>query len=107
LRPYAPAHLKVAADADGLRFDYIRRTRIDGDSWDLAEVPLAEESEAYTVTVTQSNQLLREVTVTEPNWTYTATKRLEDGVSGIFEVSVAQNSARFGPGLYATVTINA
>jgi hypothetical protein len=107
LRPYAPAHLKVAADADGLRFDYIRRTRIDGDSWDLAEVPLGEESEAYTVTVTQSNQLLREVTVTEPNWTYTATKRLEDGVSGIFEVSVAQNSARFGPGLYATVTINA
>ena len=107
LRPYAPAHLKVAADADGLRFDYIRRTRIDVDSWDLAEVPLGEESEAYTVTVTQSNQLLREVTVTEPNWTYTATKRLEDGVSGIFEVSVAQNSARFGPGLYATVTINA
>lgn len=107
LRPYAPVHLNYAQSGSGIHFDWIRQTRIDGDPWDLAEVPLGEESEAYTVRVLQSEQVLREVTVTQPSWVYDNAQRQSDGVSGAFDISIAQNSARFGPGLFRTMTVDA
>lgn len=107
LRPYAPVHLKHARTGSDIHFDWIRRTRTDGDTWDLAEVPLGEETEAYTVRVLQSDQVLREVTVTQPSWVYRNADRQSDGVSGPFDVSIAQNSARFGPGLFRTITVDA
>jgi hypothetical protein len=43
LRPYAPAHLRAEKAADGSwTFGWIRRTRVDGDSWESFEVPLGE-----------------------------------------------------------------
>ena len=44
LRPYAPVHLSLANGTNGTDVAWIRRTRLDGDSWDLAEVPLSEEA---------------------------------------------------------------
>ena len=47
LRPYAPAHLKAAAQISGdVAVTWVRRTRIDGDSWQSVEVPLGETSES-------------------------------------------------------------
>lgn len=107
LRPYAPAHLRYKDQGSGLRFDWIRCTRIDGDPWDLPDVPLGEESEAYTVRVFQDGALMREETVTVPTWHYSNSQRLSDGVSGPFDVSIAQNSARFGPGAFRTIQVAA
>ena len=107
MRPYAPVHVRVDTVGGGdLRFNWIRRTRIDGDAWDLVDVPLGEDSEAYTVRVLQSEQVLREEIVGEAAWIYAATERQRDGVTGPFQVSVAQNSARFGPGPFRTVTVS-
>ena len=73
LRPYSVCHLKkrgaLGADID---LDWIRRTRIDGDSWQSIEVPLGEESERYRLQVFSGATLLREVTTTQPGWTYPA-----------------------------------
>ncbi|SEK92101.1 Putative phage tail protein [Roseivivax marinus] len=98
LRPYAPAHLRVAAEAGGLRATWVRRTRIDGDDWSLAEVPLGEETEAYRVRVIRDGTILREATVSGPRWDYGAAALSGDLSGGPVTLRVAQLSARFGAG---------
>ncbi|OLP56847.1 hypothetical protein BJF92_12315 [Rhizobium rhizosphaerae] len=51
-RPLAPVHLRSIQLSNGdWRLSWIRRTRIGGDSWDQADVPLGEEREAYEVDI--------------------------------------------------------
>ena len=108
LRPYRPCHLKVQGNGTGdLAIDWVRRTRIDGDSWDLAEVPLGEESEQYHLRIRQGSSVVREATLGEAAWIYDASLQASDGVTAPFDIEVAQISARYGPGLYARVTVEA
>ncbi|QDC09783.1 host specificity protein [Oceanicola sp. D3] len=107
LRPYAPVHLKGRRDESGhLQVSWIRRTRMDGDSWDVPEVPLGEASEAYVLRVVQAEAVVREVTLDAVGWTYTASQQVSDSVTGAFEIHVAQISERYGPGLFGKVEIN-
>ena len=100
MRPYAPGHLRAQKAADGAyQVSWIRRTRLDGDSWDTPEVPLAEESESYLVRVRQGSAVLREVVLGTPYWHYSAAMQIADGLTLPFDVSVAQISAVYGPGL--------
>ncbi|MEL6919877.1 MAG: glycoside hydrolase/phage tail family protein [Pseudomonadota bacterium] len=103
LRPYRPVHLKLTASGGDVESSWIRRTRLDGDSWDSVDVPLAEETESYTVRVERDGEFLRETVVSEPRWRYSAADQAADGVGSAFSVHVAQNSARYGPGPAATV----
>ncbi len=106
LRPYAPAHLKAERDGAGdLAISWVRRTRIDGDSWQSAEVPLGEDSEQYLLRVRQGTAIKREVTLSAPGWTYAASAQAADGVSAPFTVEVAQVSASFGPGLFRALEV--
>ncbi|WHZ36949.1 glycoside hydrolase/phage tail family protein [Sagittula sp. MA-2] len=107
LRPYRPAHLKALDDAGDVTVTWVRRTRIDGDSWDGYEVPLAEDSESYLVRVMQGSSTLREAQVSVPNWTYSAFARTSDGVGGAYSIAVAQISARYGAGPFAMVDLTA
>lgn len=106
LRPYAPVHLRADRQANGdLHIHWIRRTRRDGDSWDLPEVPLSEESEAYQLELWQNGQVVRSVLPNTPSWTYTLADQNSDGLSGLLEIKVAQISARYGAGPYSQTTI--
>ncbi len=106
LRPYAPAHLRAAQTPGGdLALSWIRRTRVDGDSWDLADVPLAEEREAYLIRVKRGDTVLREVNTTAPLWSYSASAQSQDGAGPGDVIEVAQISARYGPGLFAQLTL--
>jgi hypothetical protein len=98
LRPYTVAHLRSVMQAGDVHLAWKRRTRLDGDSWQSGEVPLAEESEAYLVRVIQASSIVSEYTVTQPQFIYAAAMRAADGVSGVFQMAVAQISASFGPG---------
>jgi hypothetical protein len=100
LRPYPPAHVRAdEADGGDLRFTWIRRTRIDGDPWGSADVPLGEIDERYVVRVMRGGLELRRVEVSTPSWTYAAEDRAADGAGGTVEV--AQTSDRYGPGGWA------
>lgn len=98
LRPYAPAHLRASDSGGNIQLRWIRRTRIDGDNWASTEVPLGEDGESYLVEVRQGSALLRTATVSAPNWSYSAGEQAADGIGGTVTLSVAQISARFGPG---------
>ncbi|WP_062762667.1 glycoside hydrolase/phage tail family protein [Falsirhodobacter sp. alg1] len=104
LRPFAPVHLK-ASGSSTVQLDWIRRSRVDGDSWQSYEVPLGEDREAYVVRVMDGTTVRRETTVTTPSWTYTAAMRAADQISGTCRVAVAQLSDRFGPGPFRSVLV--
>jgi len=106
LRPYRVAHLRATPIAGGnIALGWTRRTRIDGDSWDGYEVPLAETSELYLLRITVNGFQRREVTTTAPGWTYTAAMQAADGATGTVLLAVAQVSDRFGPGVLASIDL--
>ncbi|PID37124.1 MAG: host specificity protein [Rhodobacterales bacterium] len=105
LRPLSPVHFTAREEGADLRLDWIRRTRLDGDSWANAEVPLGEESERYQLRVLKGGALLREVELTSPGWTYPAAQRAADGASGDVAFELRQVSARFGPGAPASLSL--
>ncbi|MBZ4023329.1 host specificity protein, partial [Rhodobacter sp. TJ_12] len=105
LRPLSPCHLRARATATGWAFDWVRRTRVDGDSWAGYEVPLGEAEERYLLRVWQGGAIRREVSLGTASWSYPTALQTADGIAGAFEVSVAQISDRFGPGLAARVGV--
>jgi hypothetical protein len=107
LRPYSVAHLEATgAPGSTVMVQWIRRTRIEGDSWLGLDVPLGEESELYQIQVHQGATLLREEYVTLPEWAYTPALQLADGASAGFSVAVAQVSTRFGPGPFRQIVMS-
>ena len=107
LRPYSPAHLAASLDANGdIGVQWIRRTRIDGDSWQSFDVPLGEATEQYLLRVTKAGTVLREVTLATPNWIYPQVLRVADGATAGFQVEVAQVSDRFGAGPFTRIEWN-
>lgn len=106
LRPYAPVHLKAIEEGGDLQVRWVRRTRINGDSWLGTDVPLGEDREAYVVRVVSDGTILREETVTQQSWTYTNAARAADAPSLPFEIHVAQSSERFGAGLFRRIQID-
>jgi hypothetical protein len=78
LKPLAPVHATARREAGGVRIGWIRRARHGGDSWDLAEVPLAEEAEAYRLEIMAGSTVKRAVTVDQAGWLYPAADELAD-----------------------------
>lgn len=106
LRPYGVTHLGVQPrELGGVTVRWTRRTRIEGDSWDGVEVPLAEEREWYVVRVYSGEMLLRETQVSQAEWIYPPELLFADSGLGGLSISVAQGSARFGLGPFTTVPI--
>ena len=107
LRPYAPAHLRAVQSGTGnTEVSWVRRTRIDGDSWQSVEVPLGESFELYLVRVVKDGAILRETTTGSPSWTYMSAQKTSDGLTGAYEIHVAQMSESFGAGLFKRIEIN-
>ncbi|MEZ5779852.1 MAG: glycoside hydrolase TIM-barrel-like domain-containing protein [Paracoccaceae bacterium] len=107
LRPLSPVHLRASRRGGGdLLLSWIRRARMDGDSWSGLDVPLGETRELYALRVLKDGAVLREVTVPETNWHYAAALQAADGIASTFDIQVAQLSESFGPGPFARITIN-
>ena len=83
-KSYAPAHLRSGKLANGdLDLSWVRRSRVDGDSWDAAEVPLPEGQESYRLRVLDgSNTVKRELVSATQYWTYTDAQQLADFGAG-------------------------
>ena len=108
LRPYAPAHVKGQRNGTGdLTITWIRRTRIGGDSWDLAEVPLSEDTERYEVDIMQGASVVRTIAATSPSASYSAAEQTADfgAAQASLAVRVYQLSAQAGRGSVRNATI--
>ncbi len=107
LRPYSPVHLRAKLLPGGDReITWVRRTRIDGDSWESFEVPLGETQEQYLIRVMVGGIIVREQVVIQPSWTYSLAQFEADAAPG-GTLMVAQISDRFGPGPFATLALSA
>lgn len=106
LRPYPVCHLQATGRAGSdVALRWIRRTRIEGDSWNQLEVPLGEETEAYALRILNGSAVVAEYAATTPAFAYPATQQALDGVTGGFSVQVAQLSARFGAGPWKALSV--
>ena len=108
LRPLSPAHVKAKRDGADIMFSWLRRTRLDGDGWELSEVPLGEETEAYRFEIYAGAVLKRSVVTTAPTYRYLAADIATDfgGAPSTLDVNVAQISASFGAGAKLVRTLN-
>ena len=107
LRPYSPCHLRAVRDGAGnWLVSWIRRTRIDGDSWQSFEVPLGEDTESYAVRLVNDGVIVREDRTETPHWIYSSTAQIADGIDGAFSIEVAQLSGRFGAGPFTRIELN-
>ena len=105
LRPLSPVHLRLTPSSAGHDLTWIRRTRIDGDTWDGFDVPLGEENELYRVRVRNGSTILREAITSEPRWSYTTADRTTDAPPIGAELEVTQISARYGAGASARLSL--
>ena len=95
LRPYRPAHFAARRRPDGgIELAWMRRTRVDGDSWLGADVPLGEEREAYLLRVMRGGDVLREFAPEVPRHVYTAAEQAADGAARRARL---RGGAGFGP----------
>ncbi|WP_297341800.1 phage tail protein, partial [Pseudophaeobacter sp.] len=106
LRPYAPVHLRLSGGlGSDISVRWIRRSRVEGDSWDLAEIPLGEAREAYRIRILRGTTLLREQEVSAPVWTYSLSDQSTDAALSGDIIEVAQLSDRYGAGFAARMPI--
>jgi hypothetical protein len=106
LRPLRPVHVKAARDGSGVTFTWIRRTRLDGDSW-VGEVPLGEDSEQYVVDILSGAAVVRTLAATSPSALYAAVDELADfgAPQASLTMRVTQLSATVGSGFATTATL--
>ena len=108
LRPLRPTQLKLAAAIGGFNISWIRRTRVDGDLWDLAEVPLGETAEFYKLNFYSGSTLKRSVSPITSNYFYSNADFATDfGASPtLITLRVSQVSAALGAGDYLEGNFN-
>jgi len=109
LLPLYPVHLKAQVREGDLHLSWIRRGRIDADSWLGEDIPLGEAQEAYRIRVAgQNGSIVRTVDTTAPAWIYTATMIAADFPEppASIDISVSQMSAAVGPGIPARRAIS-
>lgn len=106
LRPLAPVHVKARRGADGVTFSWVRRTRVDGDSW-TGEVPVGEDGERYALDIMSGTGVVRTLTASAPTALYAAADEIADfgTAQTSLAVRVAQVSATVGRGFAAAATL--
>jgi hypothetical protein len=109
LRCLAPAHFTMRREGDDFVFRWIRRTRRDGDSWDMVDVPLGEDTESYIIEILDGSVIKRSITVATSTFTYTAAQIAADfgAPPTSFTVRVAQVSPVVGSGTFTQRIFNA
>lgn len=101
LTPLSPVHVRGARANEGdLALEWIRRTRVGGDGWETAEVPLGEDAEAYEVDILDGATVKRTIATTTPECVYPAAQQVDDfgSLQEAVSVAVYQMSIAYGRG---------
>ncbi|WP_457935824.1 baseplate multidomain protein megatron [Mesorhizobium sp. 10J20-29] len=107
LLPLSPVHLRATPDGEGgVTLGWIRRSRLDADSWTPSDIPLGEAREEYSVEIAAAGggSAVRSAVVTETAFAYPAALIAADfGVAPAeIDVTIRQLSVAAGWGIPAT-----
>ncbi len=109
-RPLSPVHVRGQKTSSGaIAFSWIRRSRIGGDNWDVAEIPLGEETENYELEIIKAGAAIRTLTASAPSLTYPAASIASDfpaGLPSALTVRLYQRNGIFGRSPAREVIIN-
>jgi hypothetical protein len=102
LTPLSPVHLKARRSASGITLSWTRRTRRDGDGWNV-DVPLGEETEAYEAAILDGATVKRTLAANAPSVLYPAADELADfgAPQASLLVAIYQLSTTIGRGMPA------
>ncbi|MBB6260307.1 hypothetical protein FHS77_000831 [Paenochrobactrum gallinarii] len=105
LRPLSPVHLRAKRQGNNTYFSWIRRGRIDADSWLADDIVIGEERERYQAELWRGGLKVWGGELSEPAWNLTATQReaLFGSAPADIEFKVAMVSAQAGHGDFATL----
>ncbi len=107
MKPLSPVHVRARREDGDIELSWIRRSRMGGDSWDVAEVPLGEDAEHYEVDILNGDEVVRTISSTTPSAIYTAAEQVEDfgAEQSVVHVAVHQMSAVYGRGSAKRTTV--
>lgn len=106
LKPLSPVHLRAERLGNGdLSFHWIRRGRIDADSWMGGDIVLGEDAEAYRIEIWQMGMLVRSLEVETPSWIYPNVEQVAEVGADSFELRIAMLSTRIGAGDFSSIEI--
>ncbi len=108
LRPLSPVHARAWRTHEGVRIDWIRRSRVDADSWAAQDIPLGEAVERYAVDILSGDSVLRTIEVAAPSFLYAAADEIADFglLQSSLSVRIAQISATVGRGIPLHATLH-
>jgi hypothetical protein len=100
LTPYAPARVLASRSSAGVTFSLLRRSRRDGDAWQLLDIPLGEDIEAYDLDILRNGGVVRTLAMTSASALYPAAQETLDfgSAQSAFDVQAYQKSAALGRG---------
>ncbi len=107
LTPLAPARVSATRSAAGVTFALLRRSRRDGDAWQLIDIPLGEDSEVYDLDILRNGTVVRTLTMTSGSALYPAAQESLDfgSAQSGFDVQAFQKSATVGCGFPLTARV--
>jgi hypothetical protein len=107
LKPLSPVHVTARREQGGIRIDWVRRTRRNGDGWEAVDVPLAEDMEAYEVHILKDGRVARTLTSQQASIVYTQAQEIADfgSAQSTFALVIAQMSAVAGRGFERRVSV--
>ena len=78
----------------------MRRGRRDADGWQLIDIPLGEDIEAYDLDILRNGLVVRSLSMTSPSVLYPAAQEALDfgGAQSGFDIQAFQKSAAVGRG---------
>lgn len=104
-KPLNPVHLqaKKLAGSDDVNISWVRRTRLNGDSWALSEVPLELIPENYQIDIYDGANIVRSLESAGSSFIYSSAEQITDfgSLPNSFNFEVAQISATLGAGHFA------
>lgn len=107
LRPFAPVHVRAVRGGSGIALSFVRRTRRDGDSWEVSEVPLGEADERYEIDILDGTTVKRVLHTSTTQVLYPSADEIADFGAPLVAIAVrvAQISAVVGRGYSAEATL--
>lgn len=107
LRPYAPVHARARRSVAGIEIAFVRRSRVNSDSWEVAAVPVGEAVEAYEIEVLSAGATVRLLKAATPLALYASADELTDfgTQQDRIEIRIFQISEVAGRGYPLTVEL--